>query len=91
MKLEHTLTLHTHTHNSKWLKDLNIRHTITLLGKIIFSDINHTNVFLAQSPKVIEIKTKINKYDVIKFTSFCTVKETTKCEDNIWNGKNSCK
>ena len=31
-----------------------------------FSDINHTNIFLDQSPKAIEIKTKINKRDLIK-------------------------
>ena len=40
----------------------------------IFSDINHTNVFLGQFPKATEIKTKIN---LIKLTSFCTAKETT--------------
>ena len=40
------------------------------------SDINHTNVFLGQSPKAIEIKAKINKWDLVKFTSFCTAKET---------------
>ena len=66
--------------NSKWLKDLKIRHdTLKLLEEIIgktFSDINHTNVFLDQSPKAIEIKTKINKWDLIKLTSFCTAKET---------------
>ena len=64
MKLEHTLTPCTKI-NSKWLKDLNIRHdTIKLLEKNIgktFSGINHTNVFLCQSLKVIEIKTKINQ------------------------------
>ena len=62
MKLEHTLTLHTKI-NSKWLRDLNIRNdTIKLLEEIIgktFSDINRTNVFLGQSLKAIEIKTKI--------------------------------
>ena len=47
------------------------------IGKT-FSDINHTNVFLGQSPKSIEIKTKINKWDLIKLTSFCTAKETIK-------------
>ena len=49
--------------NSKCLKDLNIRHdTIKLLDESIdktFSDINHTNVYLGQSPKAIEIKIKI--------------------------------
>ena len=43
-----------------------------------FSNINHTNVFLGQSPKAIEIKTKINKQDLIKWTSVCTAKETIK-------------
>ena len=70
MKLEDTLFPYT---KIKWLKDLNIRHdTIKLLEESIgktFSDINHTNVFLDQSPKAIEIKTKINKWDLIKLIS----------------------
>jgi len=78
MKLEHTLTLCTKI-NSKWLKDLNIKHdNIKLLEEIIgktFSDINHTNVFLGQSPKAIETKTKINKWDLIKITSLCTARK----------------
>ena len=46
--------------NLKWFKDLTIRHdTIKLLE--VVSDINHSNISLDQSPKVKEIKAKINK------------------------------
>ena len=41
-----------------------------------FSDTNHTNVFLGQSLKAREIKTKLNKWNLIKFTGFCTAKKT---------------
>ena len=81
MKLEDTLTPCTKI-NSKWLKDLYIIQDTTKLleenlGKT-FSDINHTNVFLGYFPKTIEMETKINQWDLIKLTSFCTAKETIK-------------
>ena len=63
MKLEHTLIPYTKI-NSKCLKDLNIRHnTIKLPEENIGKNINikHTNVFVGQFPKAIEIKAKINK------------------------------
>ena len=69
MKLEHSLTPYTKI-NSKQIKDLNIRpDTKTLLeenvGKTLF-DINCNNIFLDLSPRVMEIKTKINKWNLIK-------------------------
>ena len=77
--------------NSKLLKDLNRRYDTTKLlveniGKT-FSDINRTNVFLGQSPKAIELKAKINKWDLTKLISFCTARETItktkRLEENI--------
>ena len=68
--------------NSKRLKNLNIRpDTIKLLEENIgktFSDINHINIFSGQSPRATEIKAKINQWDLIELTRFCTAKKTKK-------------
>ena len=45
------------------------------IGKIS-SNINHSNVFLGESPKEIEIKAKINKWHLVKLIHFCTAEET---------------
>ena len=42
------------------------------------SDIKHSNIFFDPPPRVMKIKTKINKWDLIKLKSFCTAKETIK-------------
>ena len=66
--------------NSKWIKDLNVRpETIKLLEENIgrtLSDINHSKILYDPPPRVMEIKTKINKWDLIKLKRFCTMKET---------------
>ena len=68
-KLEHSLTPYTKI-NSKWIKDLNVRpDTIKLLegsiGKTLF-DINHSKIFFDPPPRETEIKSQINKWDLIK-------------------------
>ena len=79
MKLEHFLMSYT-KRNSKWIKDLNVRsETIKLLEENIdktLSDINHSRILYDPPSRVMEIKAKINKWDLTKMKSFCTTKET---------------
>ena len=90
MKLEHSLTPYTKK-PSKWIRDLNVRPgTIKLLeeniGRTHF-DINHSKILFDSPPKVMSIKTKINKWDLMKLQSFCTAKKTinrTKRQPSEW-------
>ena len=69
MKLDHFLTPYTKI-NSKLVKDLNMRpETIKPLEENIgktFSDINHSRTLYDPPPRILEIKPKINKQDLIK-------------------------
>ena len=73
MKLEESLTAYSKIY-SKWLKDLNIRHDPIKfieknIGKI-FSDLRKYYCNLCRPPRAVEIKTKINKWDLINSQAF---------------------
>ena len=79
MKLEYFLTSYTNI-NSKSIRDLNVRpETIKCLeentGRTL-DNINQSKILYNPLPGVTEIKTKVNKWDLIKLKSFCTAKET---------------
>ena len=78
-KLEHPLTPHTKI-NSHLIKDLNSRpDTVKLLEENIgrmLDDINQSKILYDPPPRVMERKTRINRWDLIKLKSFCTENET---------------
>ena len=79
MKLEHFLTPYTKI-NYKWIKDLTIKpETTKLLEENIgrtLNDINQSKILYDPPPRVMDIKTKVNTWDLIKLKSFCTAKKT---------------
>ena len=89
MKLEHFLTPYTKI-NWEWIEDLNIRsETIKLLEENIgktLSDINHSRILYDPPPRILEIKAKINKWDLIKQKAFAQQRKLyTRREDNPHN------
>ena len=78
MKLEHFLTSYTKI-NSKWIKDLNvIPETIKLLEENIgrtHDDINQSKILYNPPPRVMEVKTKVNKWDLVKQKAFAQQRE----------------
>ena len=91
MKLEQSLTPYTKI-NSKWIRDLNVRlDTIKLLEKNIgraHFDINHSKIFFDPPPRVMEIKTKINTWDLMKLQTFAKQRKLqTRRKDNAQNGR----
>ena len=75
MLISHTWRLHI-----SWIKELNVRpETIKLLEENIgktLSNMNHSRILYDPPARILEIKAKINKWDLIKIKSFCTTKET---------------
>ena len=94
MKLEHFLTPYTKI-NSKCIKDLKVRPKIIKLleeniGKTL-SDINHSRILYVPPLRLMEIRAKINKLDLIKLKSFCTMRETiskVKRQPSEWEKNN---
>ena len=85
--------------NSKWIKDQNLRpETVKLLEENIgrtLNDINQSKIFYDPLPRIMEIKTKINKWDLIKLKSFCIAKgnhikdeKTSRMGENNSKGNN---
>ena len=71
MKIDHSLTPYTNI-SSKCIKDLNVRPDTTMeenIGRTL-SDINHSNIFFNPSPRIMEIKAKIHKWDLLKLKRF---------------------
>ena len=79
MKLEHFLTPYTKI-NSKWIKDLDVRQeTVNLLEENMgrtLNGINQSKILCDPPPRVMEIKIRVKKWDLIKLKSFCTGKES---------------
>ena len=80
MKLEHFLTPHTKI-NSKWIKEtinyINRNYKTSRRTQAKLSDTNHNRILYDPPPRILEIRTKVNKWGLIKLRSVCTTKETT--------------
>ena len=78
------------------MKSLNVRpETIQLLEENIgrtLDDINQSKILYDPPLRVLEIKTKVNEWDLIKLKSFCTAKETKQGEKiTLRMGENNSK
>ena len=78
VKFKHVLTPYPKI-SSKWIKDLNVRpEAIKLLEENIgrtLNDRNQSKILFDPPPRVMELKTKVNIWDLIKLKSFCTAQK----------------
>ena len=86
MELEHFLTLHIQV-NLEGVKDPNVRSEIIKLseksiGRTLY-DINHIKMLYDPLLRVMEIKTKINKWELRKCNLFCTAKVEVKSPNRV--------
>ena len=76
--------------NSKWIKE-----TMKLLEENIsrtLDDINQSKILYDPHPRITEMKTKVNKWDVTKLKSFCTGKDNKQGEKTVLRmGENNSK
>ena len=91
MKLGHFLTQFTKI-NSKWIKHISVRpEAINLLEESIGKTLSHINpsrILNDPPPRAMEMKAKINTWDLIKLKSFCTMKDSTSTvKDSLQNGR----
>ena len=92
LKLDHSLTPYTKV-SSNWVNDLNVRLDAIKpleenIGRVL-SDINHSNIIFNPSPRIMEIKAKTNRWDLLR--SFCTAKETINKNTTYRLRENICK
>ena len=75
-----TTDYHNHLENTNFFTPVESqKQCIMPLGENIgktLSDIKHSKILFDPPPRVMEIKAKINKWNLIKLKSFCTTKET---------------
>ena len=88
-------TYTTHKNSPRWMRDLNIScDKMKVLGENIgrkISDIPRSNIFTNMSPRAMDIKKRVNKWDYIKLKSFCTVKRNHENEKgNDCMGEHTC-
>ena len=77
--------------NSKWIKDLHLKpDTLKLIEKKLVKSLEHLGtgeIFLNRTPIAYALRSRFDKWDIIKLQSFCKAKDTvnrTKQQPTNW-------